>query len=187
MPLPPAAPLEHYVVVAGAPHVVTGLTELGTRTHPVGDAGGVGRDLVAGSVLVVVDAALEPDALVAVLGLAQEARVPVVLEPADPAAARTVVLGPHPVHTVVADPDVLAALTGLATTTDDEVDEAVQAVLARDVEVVWLRGGPSGALLGLAGRRGTSPLPADDPGTAAYCHALLAGADPLAVLGAGTG
>jgi len=145
-------------------------------------------DLIAAADLVVLDGNLAPDSLIRAAALADAAGVRVVLEPVSVPKARTIALGRHTVHTVTPNADELAALTGLATTTDAELAAAMQSLHPRDVEVVWVRMGEQGSLLShgrsLAIIDATPTTVVDVTGagdamTAAYCHALVAGADPL--------
>ena len=80
-----------------------------------------------------------------------------------------------------------AALTGLPTGTREEQEGAARALHDRGVELVWVRLGPAGSLL--SSRDGVVTLAsvssevvdvtgAGDSMTAAFCHALLTGAEP---------
>ena len=168
--------------------LVVAVADMAATAEVTSDLVDAAGDLLAGAALVVLDGNLPPDTLVRALGLAADAGVPVVIEPVSVPKARSIALGRHRVHTITPNRDELAALTGLPTTTDDELAAAVRTVQGRDVEVVWVRRGGAGSLLA-HGRRTTSldaePVAvvdvtgAGDAMTAAYCHALVAGADPL--------
>lgn len=146
-------------------------------------------DLVAGAAAVVLDGNLPADTLIRAAALADAAGVRVVLEPVSVPKARTIALGRHPVHTVTPNADELSALTGLATTTDAELATAMQALHARGVELVWVRLGDKGSLLShgrslaIIDAEPTTVVDvtgAGDAMTAAYTHALVSGAEPLA-------
>ena len=114
----------------------------------------------------------------------------VVLDPVSvpKAAALAPLLSPdRPVYAMTPNRDELAALTGLPTGTRDEQESAARALHDRGVELVWVRLGPAGSLL--SSRDGVVTLEsvssevvdvtgAGDSMTAAFCHALLTGAEP---------
>lgn len=143
---------------------------------------------IRGAALLVLDGNLPPDTVVHATSMAAAAGVHVVVEPVSVPKARTLVLGRHRVHTVTPNADELAALAGLPTSTDAEIAEAMKALHAREVDLVWVRLGGRGSLLSqgrsLAVLDAVETLVVDVTGagdamTAAYCHALVAGGSPL--------
>lgn len=153
------------------------------------------RDLIAAASLVVLDGNLATATLDFALDLATQAGVRVVLEPVSvpkAAAFASLLEAERPVYAVTPNRDELAALTGLPTRTDRQIEKAVRALHDRGVEVVWVRLGADGSLLSGPGATGGSVLldavPAEvvdvtgagDAMLAAFCHALLEGADPAA-------
>ena len=161
-----------------------------------------GAALVAAADLLVVDA--NPPAAVTrhLLHAARDAGVPVLLEPVSVAKATAVatVLGADaPLHTVTPNVDELAALVGHPVPgSRDTVLEAADELHARGVRRVWVRRGARGSLLSAdesgARRAVVVAAPpttvvdvtgAGDAMTAAYVHALLAGADTVEAVRAG--
>lgn len=150
------------------------------------------RDLIATAALVVLDGNLSTPTLAFALDLATAAGARVVLEPVSvpKAAALTPLVTPErPLYAVTPNRDELAALTDLPTRTDRQVAKAVAALHDRGVEVVWVRLGASGSLLSSPdGVVALDPVAAEvvdvtgagDAMLAAFCHALLDGADPAA-------
>lgn len=153
----------------------------------VTDAG----DLIAAAGLVVVDANLGHATVAAAVERATAAGVPVVVDPVSVPKARRLrpLLTPdHPIHTITPNAAELEALTGLPTRRHPEVVEAARRLLGQGVERVWVRLGSVGSLL-VAGdgpavvvaalsAEVVDVTGAGDAMLAAYCHALLAGADP---------
>lgn len=133
--------------------------------------------------LLVLDGNLAPDTIGAALDLAAATRTRVVIEPVSVPKARRLAaqLRPdRPVFAVTPNADELVALAG----TDDP-----QALHDRGVELVWVRLGDRGSLLSGPGGQEALPAPAaevrdvtgaGDAMTAAFCHAILGGADPVA-------
>lgn len=150
------------------------------------------RDLVAAASLVVLDGNLATATLDFALDLATRAAGRVVLEPVSvPKAALLAPLldADRPIFAVTPNRDELAALTGLPTRTDLQVEKAARALHDRGVELVWVRLGSGGSLLsGPAGLVTLDAVPtevvdvtgAGDAMLAAFCHALLDGAEPAA-------
>lgn len=154
------------------------------------------RDLVAAASLLVLDGNLATATLSYALDLAADVGTRVVLDPVSvPKATLVAPLldGERPVFAITPNRDELAALTDLPTRTRRQQELAVRALHDRGVEVVWVRLGPAGSLLGTGG--GIVTLDSVDAGagadvvdvtgagdsmTAAFCHALLEGADPAA-------
>lgn len=148
------------------------------------------RDLFATASLVVLDGNLATGTLALALDLAAAAGTRVVLEPVSvPKAANLapLVAADRPIHALTPNRDELGALTGLPTRTDRQVRAAARALHDRGVELVWARLGPAGSLL--SGPDGVVTLEAvptevvdvtgaGDAMLAAFCHALLGGADP---------
>lgn len=149
------------------------------------------RDLIAAAGSVVLDGNLAGPTLALALDLAAAAGTRVVVEPVSvPKAAgiAPLLVAERPVHVVTPNRDELAALTDRPTRTARQVEQAARSLHERGVELVWVRLGPRGSLLSTA--EGTTPLdsvPADvvdvtgagDAMLAAFCHALLDGADPV--------
>lgn len=150
------------------------------------------RDLIAAASLVVLDGNLATATLDFALDLAARAGVRVVLEPVS--VPKAALLAPlldagRPVFAVTPNRDELAALVDLPTRTDRQVERAVRALHERGAELVWVRLGSGGSLLsGPEGRVALDAAPtevvdvtgAGDAMLAAFCHALLDGADPAA-------
>ncbi|NHA67573.1 carbohydrate kinase family protein [Phycicoccus flavus] len=151
--------------------------------------------LLAGAGLLVLDGNLDVTVLRALLREADEAGVPVVLEPVSVAkatAAAPALDDGRPVHTVTPNADELAALTGLPVPDSvADVRAAAEVLHARGVERVWVRRGARGSLLSVRTPDGppravlvAAPTTdvvdvtgAGDAMTAGYVHSLLAGAD----------
>ena len=149
-------------------------------------------DVIAGAALLVLDGNLAPGTIGCALDLAASSRTRVVIEPVSvPKAGRLAgQLRPgRPVYAATPNAAELAALTGRATGTDDQVRDAVRALHDAGVELVWARLGDRGSLL--SGPGVFESLPASAPAAsvrdvtgagdamlAAFCHAVLGGAAP---------
>src|SRR6478735_1950278 len=150
------------------------------------------RDLVAAAALVVLDGNLSTETLAYALDVATAAGARVLLEPVSvpkAAALAHLVDADRPLFAITPNRDELAALTDLPTRTDRQVAASAAALHGRGVEVVWVRLGRDGSLLST--EAGATALPvvpgevadvtgAGDAMLAAFCHALLAGSDPVA-------
>lgn len=148
------------------------------------------RDLVAAASLVVLDGNLSSATLAFVLDLAHAAGVRALLEPVSvpKAAALAHLVEPdRPLFAITPNRGELAVLTGLPTRTARQVEKAVQALHERGAELVWARLGADGSLLSSpSGAVALESVPADvvdvtgagDAMLAAFCHALLTGAEP---------
>lgn len=149
-------------------------------------------DLIAGAALVVLDGNLAPATIGCALDLAAASGIRVVLEPVSvPKAVRLAdQLRPgRRVYAATPNVDELAALTGRATGTDDQVSDAVRALHDAGVELVWVRLGDRGSLLSGPGVLEALPAAAaatvrdvtgaGDAMLAAFCHAVLGGAAPV--------
>jgi pseudouridine kinase len=147
--------------------------------------------LIAGASLVVVDANLAHETVAAAVERASAAGVPVVVDPVSVPKARRLrplLTSDHPVHTITPNADELEALTGLPTRRHPEVVEAARSLTARGVERVWVRLGSVGSLLvtgdgpavvvAALSAEVADVTGAGDAMLAAYCHALLGGAEP---------
>lgn len=145
--------------------------------------------LIRGARLLVLDGNLLPATVDHAVELARAADVRVVLDPVSvPKAARLRgSLGPG-IDLVTPNRAELAALTGSATRTEEQVDRAIKRLQDLGVPAVWVRLGRDGSLLDTpAGRwRLTGPYvePVDVTGAGdamlgAFCHALVRG-DALA-------
>ncbi len=152
---------------------------------------GTARDLVAASGLVVVDGNLPLATLRHALDMAEAAGVRALVEPVSVPKAR--LLSPaievgRPTYAITPNRDELAALTDLPAGTDAEVRTAAEALHARGVTLVWVRLGEAGSLLSVAGQKplAIDAVPAEvadvtgagDSALAAFCHALVGGAEP---------
>ena len=150
------------------------------------------RDLIVGAGVLVLDGNLGPDTIGAGLETAAAAGVRVALDPVSvPKATRLADrLRPGlPVHVLTPDAGELAALTGRPTDTRDQRIDAAGVLHDRGVAWVWVRLGADGSLL--SGPDGVEAFPAlatvvrdvtgaGDAMLAAYCHAVLGGAEPAA-------
>ena len=150
------------------------------------------RDLIAAASLVVLDGNLATDTFAFALDLATAAGVRVVLEPVSvpkAAALAHLVAADRPLHAITPNRDELAALTDLPTRTSRQVEKAARALHDRGVALVWVRLGSAGSLLSsVDGTVALDAVPAEvadvtgagDAMLAAFCHALLDGAEPAA-------
>jgi len=141
----------------------------------------LGGSLLADASWLVLDGNLRADTIAHGLRLATAAGVPVALDPVGVAKAAR--LGPIPgVHTFTPNAAELAAWAGT-----EDLDAAIAAAFAQDVQVLWLRAGAAGSTLH---RPGQEPVtialkPAEvvdvtgagDSMLAAYVHRLAAGDD----------
>ena len=152
------------------------------------------EELISAADLLVLDGNLLPETIGGALDLAAAAEVRVVIEPVSvPKAARLAgqLRSGRPVYAVTPNADELAALTGRPAETDDQLRDAMRALHDRGVELVWVRLGRRGSLL--SGPGAFTALPAQGSGPdatvldvtgagdamlAAFCHAILGGADP---------
>lgn len=150
------------------------------------------RDLVTTAGLVVLDGNLAPAALEHALELACAAQVRAILEPVSVPKARALascITADRPLYAVTPNRDELTALTGLAARTDRQLSRAAGSLHQRGVELVWVRLGERGSLLSSSTGEATfiPAVPttvadvtgAGDSMLAAFCHALLEGADPV--------
>ncbi|MEO7071078.1 MAG: PfkB family carbohydrate kinase, partial [Nostocoides sp.] len=150
------------------------------------------RDLIAAADLVVLDGNLSPAALEHALDLTSGAGVRTILEPVSVPKAVAIagsITAEHPLYAVTPNRDELIALTGLPTRTDRQLFLATAELHRRGVEHVWVRLGDRGSLLSTSGADATfiPAVPttvqdvtgAGDSMLAAFCHALLAGDDPV--------
>lgn len=148
------------------------------------------RDVLAAARLLVLDGNLQPGTIAYAVDLAATLGLEVALEPVSvPKAARLApVLGPsRPVKMITPNRAEVAALTSLPTADDDELMTAIGRLHDRGVEVVWARLGAEGSLV--SDTRGVTRLAAPatdvvdvtgagDAMMGAFCHAIVAGADP---------
>jgi pseudouridine kinase len=157
------------------------------------------EELIASAALLVVDGNLRAEAVAYAFDLAARHGVDVAVDPVSvPKAPRVrAALRPdRPVAALTPNADELAALTGLPVGSDAELRAAVAALHARGVASVWLRlGGRGSWFSGAAGSAtgagtivelppyATSVIDVTGAGDAAmggFCHALVAGSEPLA-------
>lgn len=151
------------------------------------------RDVITAAELVVLDGNLRPDTVAHAMQLAHAARVRTLLDPVSVPKAEALadhVRDDRPLFAVTPNRDELAALTGMATDTDDGLLAAAGRLHERGVQHAWVRLGPRGSLLSTVQSEPArvSSVPTDvvevtgagDAMTAAFGHALLQGADPLA-------
>ena len=148
--------------------------------------------LVAAAALLVLDGNLAPDTLGAALDLAAASGTPVLLDPVSvPKAARIAGrLGTHrPLLAVTPNLGELGALTGRPVADERDVPAATADLHRLGAEHVWVRLGPGGSWLSSGGHATRlAPVPgpvadvtgAGDAMLAAFVHALLAGATPVA-------
>lgn len=137
--------------------------------------------------VVVLDGNLLPATIEHALAIAGDAQRPVLIDPVSvPKAERLRPLLGAGIDLISANRDELAALTGMPTRTDDQVDMAIAALHERGIRWVWVRlaqdgsifsGGPDGQVRHHAV---DSPVVdvtgAGDAMLGAYCHAMLQGA-----------
>jgi len=141
----------------------------------------LGGSLLADASWLVLDGNLRSDTIAHGLRLAAAAKVPVALDPVGVAKAAR--LGPIPgVHTFTPNAAELAAWAGT-----DDLDAALAAAHAQDIQVVWLRAGAAGSTLHRPDHEPvTIALPpaevvdvtgAGDAMLAAYVHRMSGGDD----------
>jgi len=152
------------------------------------------RDVIATAGLMVLDGNLAGPALGHARNLAADAGVRTIVEPVSVPKATVLAALPglfdpdHALFAVTPNRDEVTALTGLPTRTDAQLRAAADALHAKGVQHVWIRLGRRGSLL--SGPDGATLLPAGettvadvtgagDSLLAAFCHALLDGADPV--------
>ena len=163
------AMLDHDGELVGAVADMSAIAALGPEDLPA--------EVIAGARLLVIEGNLRADTADRACALAAAGGIPVVIDPvsAPKAQVLTGILGKHPVHCLSAGAEELAVF-GAA---EDLLDV---------VEVVWERNGPAGSTLHTrAGRHRLASLPTDvvdvtgagDSMLAAWCHATLAGGDPV--------
>ncbi|MGF1646984.1 MAG: carbohydrate kinase family protein [Kineosporiaceae bacterium] len=174
--------------------LVVAVSEM-TGTDALGAADVREREaVIAGAAVVVVDGNLGTAAATAVLMIAAEAGVPAVVDPVSaPKAARLArALRGRPLRALTPDRGELAALTGADTATDAGLRRGVATMHAQGAELVWVRLGADGSLLS-TGDGSPARFPAargpvvdvtgaGDAMLAAFVHALLRGADPVAAV-----
>lgn len=150
------------------------------------------RDVLAGAGLLVLDGNLSARTLTYARDIAGAAGVRTVLEPVSVPKATALapsVTADRPLYAVTPNRDELGALTGLPTRTDRQVRLAADNLHSRGVEHVWVRLGRSGSLFSTAAG-GAVALPAfaadvedvtgaGDAMLAAFCYAVLDGAEPV--------
>jgi pseudouridine kinase len=150
------------------------------------------KPLVAAAALLVVDGNLSTATLDACFGVAAAAGTPVLLDPVSVPKARR--LAPllatgRPLFAVTPNLAELAALTERTVDDESDVPAAAQHLHRLGIEHVWVRLGAVGSILSTDGRAIRLPaVPgpvtdvtgAGDAMLAAFCHALLAGATPVA-------
>jgi pseudouridine kinase len=143
--------------------------------------------LIRGARVLVLDGNLLPATVAHALDLARDAGVRVVLDPVSvPKAERLRPVLGRGIDLVTPNRAELAALTGLSTRTDAQVQQAIERLQALGVPGVWVRLGDRGSVLdGPSGRwelaaPEVEPIDVTGAGDAmlgAFCHALLHGAD----------
>jgi pseudouridine kinase len=149
------------------------------------------RDVISAAGFLVLDGNLAPATLAHALDLASAAGVRTIVEPVS--VPKAALLAPHvtadwPLYAITPNRDELAALTGLPTRTDRQLQAAAEELHRRGVGHVWIRLGERGSLLSTAAS-GITHIPAvaasvedvtgaGDSMLAAFCHALLAGREP---------
>jgi pseudouridine kinase len=155
---------------------------------PVNEA----RDIITTAGLLVLDGNLAMPALTHASDLAAAANVRTILEPVSVPKAALVasyISADRPLFAVTPNRDELAALTGLPTRTDKQLQKAADSLHRRGVEHVWVRLGARGSVFSTAWS-GAAWLPADpatvadvtgagDAMLAGFCYAVLGGRDPI--------
>lgn len=151
------------------------------------------RELICRAALLVLDGNLPGETLMCARALAAAAGVRTILEPVSvpKAAALAALPGSFdpalPLYLITPNRDELTALTGLPTAGEGEIRRAADQLHERGVTYVWVRLGAAGSLLSGPGGGDVIPaIPAEvvdvtgagDAQLAAFCHALLQGADP---------
>lgn len=141
--------------------------------------------LIRDASLLVVDGNLVPATVERALALARGSAVPVVLDPVSvPKSERLRPVLGGGIDLVTPNRAELAALTGLPTRTEKQVEAAAEVLLERGVASVWVRLGRDGSLLAGAGGRSRIPSApveaidvtgAGDAMLGAFCHAVLRG------------
>lgn len=148
------------------------------------------RDVLASARLLVLDGNLQAATVAHALDLATELGLEVAVDPVSVPKARRLAeaLGPwRPVKMLTPNRSELAALTGLPTETREELHRAIEHLHDSGVEVVWARLGPDGSLI--SDEHGLTHLAAPpieivdvtgagDAMMGAFCHAIVAGAEP---------
>lgn len=141
--------------------------------------------LIRGASLLVLDGNLLAATVEYAIELAVAAQVRVVLDPVSvPKSERLRPVLRAGIDLITPNRAELAALAGMPTRTEDQVEAAVEALLTRGVGAVWVRLGRDGSLL--VGPSGGWRLPspaadavdvtgAGDAMLGAFCHALLRG------------
>jgi pseudouridine kinase len=158
---------------------------------------GRARDAIAAASLLVLDGNLLPVTLAAALDVAHAAGVRAILEPVSaPKAARLAgqLTTQRPLYAITPNRDELEALTGTPARTPQLLCAAADELHSRGVRLVWVRLGDAGSVLserlddGSTTRTDLAAVPttvddvtgAGDAMLAAFCHAVLDGADPVA-------
>ncbi len=144
------------------------------------------RDVISTAGVLVLDGNLSLDTLDYALDLSEGVRT--VFEPVSvPKAAGLKDAIDARIYAVTPNRDELAALTALPTRTNRQVRAAAKALLARGVELVWIRLGERGSMLSTTDH--TIEIPAmpttvedvtgaGDSMLGAFCHVLLQGGSP---------
>lgn len=152
------------------------------------------RDVIASAELLVLDGNLSSETLSYASNLGVAAGIRVIVEPVSVPKAAALAALPgifdpmHPLFLVTPNRDEITALTGLPAGTTAELRAAGALLHERGVRYVWIRLGAAGSML--SGPEGTTLIPANhadvvdvtgagDSLLAAFCHALLGGADPV--------
>lgn len=151
------------------------------------------RGTIAAADLLVLDGNLCGETLSHARALGAAAGIRTVIEPVSVPKAATLAALPgmfdaaQPLYLVTPNRDEVTAITGLPAASDLDLRAAADHLHERAVEYVWIRLGAAGSLL--SGPRGAAVIPAvrapvvdvtgaGDSMLAAFCHAILAGADP---------
>ncbi len=150
------------------------------------------RDIITTAGLLVLDGNLAMAALTHASDLAATAQVRTILEPVSvpkSALIASYITKDRPLYAVTPNRDELAALTGLPTRTDKQLQKAADLLHRRGVEHVWVRLGARGSMFSTASS-GIDWLRADpatvadvtgagDAALAAFCYAVLADSEPI--------
>ncbi|MEO7125669.1 MAG: PfkB family carbohydrate kinase [Nakamurella sp.] len=152
------------------------------------------RDVIASADLLVLDGNLTSETLGYARNLGAAAGVRIIVESVSVPKAAALAALPgmfdpaHPLYLITPNRDEVTALTGLPAGTSGELRAAAALLHERGVRYVWIRLGGAGSLL--SGPDGFTPIPAIDTDVvdvtgagdsllAAFCHALLGGADEV--------
>lgn len=152
------------------------------------------KDVIASCDLLVLDGNLSAETMGYARNLGAGAGIRTIIEPVSVPKAAALAALPglfdpgHPLYLVTPNRDEVSAMTGLPAGTDAELRAAADHLHEAGVTYVWIRLGASGSMLsGPGGTHVVDAIASDvvdvtgagDSLLAAFCHALLGGADPV--------